>query len=120
VSDLADFLLARIAEVDAAARYVESVTVTATRRWQGDVEITPPPGWHEPFTLARVLAGCKAKRRIVEEYRRVESLIDTLTQADQPNIDEWVTRSRALGAVLALLALAYADHPDFDPAWLDQ
>ena len=55
---------------------------------------------HDP---ARVLAECKAKRRIVE-------------MADLAHERRLETDS-ALFLVLRYLALPYADHPDYDPAW---
>ncbi|MGZ4524215.1 MAG: DUF6221 family protein, partial [Mycobacteriaceae bacterium] len=59
---------------------------------------------HDP---ARVLAECEAKRRIVERYRVCE-----------PNYDEGNRlETRVLDWTMRLLALPYADHPDYDPAW---
>lgn len=66
---------------------------------------------------ARVLAECEAKRRIVAEYRIAESLIDTLTQADQSDAAHWEERSDALREAIGFLAVVYADHPDHDEAW---
>lgn len=59
-----------------------------------------------PDCADRVLAEVDAKRRIVElaaEY------IPELEHGDN---GEW-----ALDATLRLLALPYADHPDYDPTW---
>jgi hypothetical protein len=83
---LTDFLLARIAE-DEAARVIPD----------GD------PGW--PFTRSaeeiaeseRWKAECEAKRRIVERE---------MADVDEP---DWV--------LLRLLAIPYADHPDYREEW---
>jgi len=50
---------------------------------------------------ARVLAEVEAKRRIVDWCRHVEVF----------------PANRVADGVLRLLALPYAEHPDFDPAW---
>lgn len=98
---LTEFLLARIAEDEQDAECV------LWDNGQGNVESYE----------SRVLAECDAKRRIVEEWRRAESLIDTLTQADQPDVDEWEAQSRALEVVLRTIAAVYADHPDYNEEW---
>lgn len=51
---------------------------------------------------ARVLAECKAKRRIVENHQR-----------HTPGERGYGASREAVRA----LASVYADHPDFDPAW---
>lgn len=88
---LADFLLARIAEDEAWAR--ESL----------------PPGavdYDVPGRYERVLAECDAKRRIVEH------------EAPGPrNQQHGAIKWEFVPPVLRILALPYADHPDFDPAW---
>ena len=112
---LTDFLLARIAEDEAAARAAEGPAQTPWRATYGrQVEtardgylVTPedehsyttdPPddvalhiARHDP---ARVLAECEAKRRIVQN-------------AQDPGDDLFV----------AILALPYADHPDYREEW---
>ena len=117
MSDLVEFLLARIAEDEEAAR---AAVDQGTPRWAvgggGEyVHPDPPPGnsyvatgpWggglgpaadhiarHDP---ARVLAECEAKRRIVE----------------------WMSAWQQDVAVegLRLVALPYADHPDYRDEW---
>lgn len=66
MSDLADFLLARIAEDE-----------------------------------TRALAECEAKRRIVERVSEVK----------------WTGSYAVRDVVLELLALSYADHPDYRDKW---
>ena len=105
MSDLTDFLLARIAEDEALAQEAERVYVhpgaydpmfgarkddeVASRYWD---RIADP---------ARVLAECEAKRRIVD-WRA-----ETADREAQDVLDD----------VLQYLALPYADHPDYDEAW---
>ena len=52
---------------------------------------------HETFNTARVLAECAAKRRIVEHHAPYAG------GSGRPT--------------LLLLALPYADHPDYDETW---
>lgn len=100
---LTEFLLARITEDEATA--------------EGCLKDYPPD---EPYGLeyqhdhqmrwypARVLAECEAKRRIVALH--------------EPGGGAWCTsacegESPAGCDTLRALALPYAEHPDFDPAW---
>jgi len=126
--DLSDFLLARIADDERAAQ----------SEWDWMIERHGPDFWStgegavmdsewsletdRDATLhvspRRVLAECGAKRRIVELHR--EELIERLD-------DEFPgTPYDALCVVdnddfpcttLRLLALPYAEHPDYDPEW---
>lgn len=100
MSDLVGFLLARIAEDEAAAR--ESV--------EYEENVWEAAGWLPP---SRVLAECEAKRRIVEQYADAERrrVADPLDMAVAPR------RVFALERVLRALALPYADHPDYREEW---
>lgn len=103
---LSEFLLARIAEDEAALR--------AILRWPESVR-----GF--PGVWERRLAKCEADRRIVElhdvlswTYRKPQCS----TCADNENADydgapliDWPCPT------LRLLALPYADHLDYDEAW---
>ena len=63
---------------------------------------------HDP---ARVLREVAAKRRIMEFAEKVDALAETVFQ-------EFSNHPEADGvALLKMLALPYADHPDFDPNW---
>jgi len=101
---LTDFLLARIAEDEAAARAAEARGAVAAA--------------HETLLDApRVLAECTAKRTVL-------SLAHEAT-----GLDETVDMERVAGArddsgihyvgdrILRAMALVYSPHPDFDPAW---
>lgn len=112
---LAAFLLARITDTETAAR--ESL----------DTGYQPPPhspddhpeyipDFYEPPTrqhraeVARILVECEAKRRMVALWERWE-------KADGHEPDYW---SAPVDHMAALLALPYADHPDYDARWLEQ
>ena len=97
---LTEFLLARIAEDEAAAR--GSLADVANRRTLGI-----PPEWLTGVA-ERVLAECEAKRRIV-------GLRDGWLDARGFSPDYW---SAPVDHIVALLALPYAGHPEYDPQWL--
>ena len=121
---LADFLLARITEDEAAAR--EASTGYAGRRhWLADkgslaigdrtggvvayeVDFAPARTHIARHDPARVLAECETKRRIVEEY--VLACSATYTGSETP-------AAAILEPVARLLALPYADHPDHQQEW---
>ena len=86
--NLSEFLLARIAEDEMQAR---KHLLDADRHGWGSYP-------------ARVLAECDAKRRIVE-------------LADRDDNWRYGMHSEAIGEVLRLLALPYADHPDYREEW---
>jgi hypothetical protein len=95
---LTDFLLARIAEDEKEAS-----------SYLADLDENPPSvhdmvqvGWIEAGSPERVLAECEAKRRIVATCTGYE----------------WEsTNARGYDEVLELLALPYADHPDYREEW---
>ena len=91
MSDLATFLLARIAEDEAEAR-----------EWGSP--------WEENLVQpARVLAECEAKRAIVEQAESAEAAIEgewNISHGENPG---WL--------ILAHLAAVYADHPDYRQEW---
>lgn len=111
---IVEFILARIAEdeaigwgvvADAIGRYsaVEAQAIISDAEMQGEHS-------HASVGVARVLRECEAKRRIVAAHRDVIGDIETTHPCDG-----------TLGVIecdtLRALASAYADHPDFDPAW---
>lgn len=89
---LTDFLLAQIAEDEAA-------TLTMV------CECVDDPG---PGCPSRVLAECEAKRAIVE--------LHAPEPGQHPDFCGHDLRQLPC-STLRILALPYADHPDFDPAW---
>ena len=122
MSDLAAFLLARIAEDEAVATLATSAPWQENESLAGgeddwriedaqgrDIAGCPDCGVRASFDRpdadhiarhdpARVLAECEAKRRIVEE-------------ADGADAQWWEHR------YLLALALPYADHPDYRDEW---
>lgn len=117
---LVDFLLARIAEEEQAARLAIDGQADPENGWGYEGRaLTPHVGiihhavqadhiirWHP----ARVLAECEAKRRIVdhEDARGAQSIVSFTGR---------VVRAVGTSGVLRCLALPYSDHPDFDGPW---
>jgi hypothetical protein len=138
---LTEFLLARIAEDEQVARdFVlegpwQAWALTDNRGPERDDE-------YAQLTIgaARVLAECEAKRRIVEWHKNWPVLAQgptTFESVAVPPSEEnlvfrassqiaWLTEQKyreQFGAepptspILAMLALPYADHPDYDESW---
>ncbi len=131
MAELAEFLLARIAEDETAARTVYSpgtwrsgTTYTAfvsveAHSWtvvsdleRGDADFIAR---HDP---ARVLAECEAKRRIVELHPKILEAY--------PDPKAYCCSACSAGgeypggwpcATLCALTLPYADHPDYRDEW---
>jgi hypothetical protein len=109
MSELTEFLLARIAEDEAVARAALSTVepdewenpTQTQNHWPADIDF-----WdrHTPY---RILAECEVKRAIVEECGEVLS-ISVWEYDDTPDL--------AL-SMLHLLAAVYADHPDHRAEW---
>lgn len=105
--EIADFLLARFAEDEAAARSGQAARLPF---WVGQVMgrsgSRSAPDYVNHFNPARLLAECEAKRRIVAELR------------DYSDGHVWASgeASRAEDALFAL-ASVYADHRDYQPEW---
>jgi hypothetical protein len=106
---LTEFLLARIAEDEAAANAAHRESMRghagpgfARSRvaWAAQAEGVRGSALIERFTPARVLAECEAKRRVVEHC----------------DFDH-LALSVGDPYVLQLLALPYADHPDYRDDW---
>jgi len=98
---LVDFLLQRIAEDEAVAERASSHNGGATfaKDNYGCLLVQP----------ARVLAECAAKRQIVALHQRY------LVALNQESRD--ADRRCSLEPVVRLLALPYADHPDYREEW---
>ena len=127
MSDLAAFLLARVAEDEAVAREVlEKVKpgaslygIPTSPIYVEDAEGSAASSFFDrdygqggyTITAARVLAECEAKRQIVEVHS-VGAMACYWTQ-DSMSVHE----PGEACETLRHLALPYAEHPDFDPAW---
>lgn len=89
MSDLTEFLLARIAEDEASL----------------------PEGFDCWYPPERYAAECEAKRRIVEDFE--------ILHADYGVTHDPSTEARRFQALIAAARLAsvYADHPDYREEW---
>jgi hypothetical protein len=105
--DLAEFLLARIAEdegraTDALGGRILAQLYVSKNATAGDIRFA------ERFDPARALAECEAKRRIVEQ---AQEHWDSAYGEPEIFIEEpWQ-------GILRQLALPYANHPDYQPEW---
>lgn len=108
VLTLAEFLLARIGEDEAAAQRVtrHELMTALNRSLAPAAESTLFIARHDP---ARVLVDCQLRRAVV-------GLWQDPGQFPIWNREEYV-RSVAIEDCMRLLALPYADHPDYDEAW---
>jgi hypothetical protein len=70
VTDLSEFLLARIAEDEEVAKRASGDRLR--RMSQADDTIIADAGFMQTFTTARVLAECEAKRRVVKEHAEAD------------------------------------------------
>jgi hypothetical protein len=119
MSELADFLLARIAEDEAVARATSGQPWSATvprmvhadggfrikSRYVASTDHDEDRAHIARWNPARVLAECEAKRRIIEAASLTIEIYRSGTVLDLA----WET--------LRLLALPYADHPDYRSEW---
>lgn len=124
-NELEDFLLARIAEDEAAAREwsaaynnpgpVPAYHYATARRHRQEW----PTLWGslDHFTPTRVLAECAAKRIIIERAKEAseveEEFDDYMLRGAGPRRREPLTG----GAILFALAAVYKEHPDYRPEW---
>lgn len=120
MSELVEFLLARLAEDEAVARSAEPVGWVTFRQADGSMDHTAVAAWTDEGWLvdgrmvqddsaetfydpARVLAEVEAKRRVIARYSNAS-----------PDGDEW---AEVAWDFLLAFALPYADHPDFREEW---
>lgn len=129
--EIRDFLAARLDEDEATAKAVEDNSAPFNGQWYNDGghALRTRNDWvlayehhgrkfrpglldhlarHDP---ARVLREVAAKRQIMEFAEKVDALAETVFQefSNYPEADG--------AALLKLLALTYADHPDYNPEW---
>jgi hypothetical protein len=107
---LASFLLQRITEDEQGAEMLRQREEASgmTSEWLGFL-----PG--RGSFVTHVLAECDAKRRIIEQ-------LEMIAGSDHMD-DRWIPGGScydcgaAPGLMLRLLALPYADHPDYQEEW---
>lgn len=95
---LADFLLARIADDEAA--------------WSRGLDLVTRPDFAR--LAGHMLADCEAKRRIVDTFI---STVEWAESPDCPAPHVYRERAAALTEALEALALAFADHADYREEW---
>jgi len=116
MTDLAEFLLARIADDESRARILAE-----TRRNVWGAEVWDGPESPYPDTPPRILDDCKAKRQIVELHAEdIEHYCPTVDGSEYFNrLNGWAEAADnpQICPTLRLLALPYADHPDYLEEW---
>ena len=112
---LTAFLLARIAEDEAAARSLGFATEPKPGDYLYDHALSDCDAhYHVGTPPARVLAECEAHRQIVE--RCIAEPYDC--GKAHPTMDVYHPGGHAdEDPTLRALAAVYADHPDYDEAW---
>lgn len=71
-------------------------------------------GWHNP---QQVLLECAAQRRIVDVYVRTAHAMDRVTREEETVYVGARVAAEEAALVAKLLALPYADHPDYREEW---
>lgn len=112
MSTLVEFLLARIAEDEAAARAVaaENVGGAAVSLHLGDNAWDSEWPFADRFTPARVLTDAVARRQIVERHAQSAAFGCGICSEYRREHVETCEEMRMLAAV-------YADHPDYREEW---
>lgn len=129
---LTEFLLARIAEDEDRAEYVEREWANAKMGlYSNDSYVNAEQTWRDigrtGFLPNRVRAECEAKRRLVGEHYDywAEDNARALEPEDiQPSFcaccndgEKYYNTGRWPCTSLRSLALPYADHPDYQQEW---
>lgn len=111
--ELTEFLLARVAEDEMAVRTRDKsapIHYVGCVYYNNDIgEFCPCDCDEDGEATRRQLAECEAKRRIVEEHPQFVS--------EGMSYCETCERSTSPCNTLRLLALPYADHPDYREEW---
>lgn len=119
MSDIVAFLLARVAEDERAANETACLCggpICGVPTWYGREEAmarfddkVSSVNHLLRWSPQRVLTECAAKRAIIEPYARDQAQAYGARRAPWGPMGPYAT--------MQALALAYSDHPDFDPAW---
>jgi hypothetical protein len=118
MNDLVEFLLARFAEDEVAAREALSRSSygLADSAFEEAVELAQGEGARAPALIhitrwdpTRVLGEVEAKRQVVDEYEE--------TRDEAPPGDRYDGQLEALERVVRILALPYAGHKDYREEW---
>jgi hypothetical protein len=104
---LADFLLARIAEDEEAARCARmSDRDGGVETGSAHISRWPPP---------RVLAECEAKRRMISLAN--SAIAEAEAEPGPPSGPLFEARASLAQTMLRAAALPYADHPEYLQEW---
>jgi hypothetical protein len=125
---LADFLLARIAEDEAAVHGIEHgfdwdprARESRAADERGLEWINPSDQWSDTYRLDvpsdRILAECEAKRRIVELANEASGLDMSVDLDRRVGTRDTVAEPYVGDLILRALALPYADHADYRDEW---
>lgn len=120
--EIIEFILAQIAEEEAEARK------RLHHAQQNDLTVRDPahlgkfmPGWYEwreiEVFAARVLAGCAAKRRIVEMHDQGGVRWVGFPRADHQETYCLADQHPTPCPTLRALASVYVEHPDYKEEW---
>lgn len=112
---LAEFLLARIAEDEAAATRAKEMHGEVIAMWSGyetDQDLTSVGD----YSADRVLAECEAKRRIVNLHGPWAEWCGWSQDANTTHSDDLGPETNCCNTLRALAA-PYAAHPEYLDAW---
>lgn len=120
MNDLAEFLLARVAEDERIAADGDRGSGCGFADYELAVTVVPPRS-EVKSTPDRIRAECQAKRRIVENWRWANWPARYMlgSQAPLAEMNEEFDRGAAHGLLLAMqiVALPYSGHPDYSEEW---
>jgi hypothetical protein len=130
-TDLAAFLLARIAEDEQIARaasherrwihIIEGYTDRVEREFEEGVICSAQSAEFASHIAnwdpARVLIECEAKRRMIDPYVRTVAAMDQVVRDDELEYAIVRTGAESFTFVAKLIGLAYAHHPEYHEEW---
>lgn len=127
--NIIEFLEARIAEDEVAARQAIEERFRAVRGTESDMSLQSWPDVGVPAVLVgpeRVLADSRAKRTIAYEHRSAEGepwqtwrrgYCQTCADWDDAQVGEGPPNIKYPCDTLKALAAVYKDHPDYQQEW---
>lgn len=129
--EITEFLLARIAEDEQAARAATAGPwevrpywfTSGDRSWSAvpeviDEDIDAHDAEHiARWDPARVLAECETKRQVVGRAQLLDEQAASIDPADVRLRASFEGQAVAWAVAVMMLALPYADHPDYRPEW---
>ena len=119
MSEIADFLLRRIAEEERAARRAATSQATKLTAPIPDESTVDTVWGHALMTPGRLIAHCAARRQIIalHEISIVDDGIPAMIDGESGSCRAGRSERAYLCQTLRLLALPYADHVEFNAAW---